>query len=61
MAKKADEALQKHTLLLYEGDYRRLQELFPEIGASIVIRKIIRDYLNKVQPSAKVKANNVQL
>lgn len=61
MAKKAEEALQKHTLLLYEGDYKRLQDMFPDIGASIVIRKIIREYLNKVQPLAKVKAPNIQL
>ncbi len=42
------EELQKHTLLLFEGDYRRLQEYYPEIGAAIVIRKIVRKHLTQL-------------
>ncbi len=40
--------LRKHTLLLYDGDYLRIQELFPEIGAAVIIRKLIRSYLEKI-------------
>lgn len=60
MAKKSNEPLKKHTMLLYDGDYERLQDLYPEVGASIIIRKIVRDYLNKVSPPAKVR-NDVNL
>lgn len=39
------ESLHKHTLNLYEGDYARLQSYYPEVGAGVVIRKIIRKHL----------------
>ena len=37
--------LSKHTMLLFEGDYEKLQEKYPETGASIVIRNLIRNHL----------------
>jgi len=40
--------LQKHTLLLYSGDYQRVQDLYPDIGAAVIIRKLLRNYLDKV-------------
>jgi hypothetical protein len=42
--------LHKHTIMLYEGDYARLQLLHPEAGAASVVREIIRAYLNRVEP-----------
>lgn len=50
MARSEKEPMQKHTLNLYEGDFERLQELYPEIGASMVIRKIIRKHIADVTP-----------
>ncbi len=55
MAKKSDEPLSKHTLLLFEGDYERLQSLYPDIGAAVIVRKIVHEYLAKVAPPAKIK------
>lgn len=52
MAKKADGDLSKHTLNLFPGDYNRLQELFPDIGAGPIIRRLVHDYLDRVE-SAK--------
>lgn len=37
--------LQKVTLNLFAGDFSRLQELFPDIGASVVVRKLVRNYI----------------
>lgn len=47
--RKRDEDLQKHTLNLFEGDYEELQSFYPEIGASPVIRLIVRRYLEQIR------------
>lgn len=41
--------LQKHTLLLFQGDYSLIQDLHPDIGAAIIIRKLVRGYIAKLQ------------
>lgn len=47
MVKKVreDDNIQKHTLNLYAGDYKEIQEMFPDIGAGVVIRKIVRKFV----------------
>lgn len=47
--KSESEAISKHTLNLYAGDYRKLQEMYPETGAAIIIRKIIRMQIVKIE------------
>lgn len=37
--------LQKVTLNLFSGDFARLQELFPDVGASVIVRKLVRNYI----------------
>ncbi len=41
--------LQKHTLLLFEGDYARLNDLFPKPKAAKVIRHLVRDLIERTQ------------
>lgn len=41
--------LQKHTLNLYKGDYAKLQDAFPEVGASVIIRKLVRQCVNQIE------------
>lgn len=53
---KNDE-LQKHTLNLYAGDFDRLGELFPDFGASTVIRSVVRKFLEQCE---SVGSSNVQ-
>lgn len=48
--RKSKDSLQKHTLQLFEGDYAKLQELHPEVGAASIIRTIIRQYILKLAP-----------
>lgn len=51
MPKKAEEDLTKHTLRLFAGDYAELQQLYPDLGANVVIRKIVRDFLTRIKSS----------
>lgn len=46
------EPLQKHTLLLYAGDFDKLGDLFPSITASVMVRKVIRAYIQKIEAQA---------
>lgn len=55
-----DENLQKHTLNLFAGDMEKLQGYYPDVGASVVIRKIVRAYLDQIEaqpeePQAEVE------
>lgn len=49
--------LTKHTLWLYEGDFERLGIYFPEITASVAIRRIVRAHLDKLDAKQTVKTN----
>jgi hypothetical protein len=42
-----NEELTKHTLHLRAGDMDRLKALFPDIGASLVIRKLVINFLDR--------------
>lgn len=58
-----NEDLQKHTLNLYRGDYEKIQQLYPDLGAARAIRHIIRQFLDRCEseatnmPSAPVDFN----
>lgn len=43
------EETQKHTLHFYRGDFQRLQELYPEIGASLIVRKLVRKHIEGIE------------
>lgn len=45
--RRKGEPLKKYSVNLREGDIERLQELYPRIGASWVIRKLIRQHLRE--------------
>lgn len=45
---REDIELYKHTLNLYKGDYAKIQELFPDIGAGVVIRKVVHNYVESL-------------
>lgn len=60
MAKPEDE-LQKHTLNLFRGDYERVQDLFPDIGAGPVIRRVLRSYLERIEMGEIAADPNVEI
>lgn len=57
----ANDDLQKHTLNLHRGDYQRIQELFPDIGAAVIIRCIVRKFLKQVETEGESVEVEVQI
>lgn len=49
MPKADEEGLQKHTLNLFPGDYEKLRELYPDVGAGAIIRRIVRRFIEQVE------------
>lgn len=39
----------KHKVGLYEGDFEKLQLLFPQRGGSAALRDLLRDFLKRVE------------
>lgn len=39
------EMLRKHIIRLYEGDFDKLTAYYPEVTASVLIRKLVRRHL----------------
>lgn len=40
------EDLQRHTLFLRKGDFALIQSYFPKQGASVVIRKLVSNFVD---------------
>lgn len=53
--------LKKHTLLLYEGDFDRLNELYPDLTASVAIRHLIRTHLQKADQHVNARTPEIEL
>ena len=47
--------LEKVTLNLFDGDFARLGELYPSIGPSLALRKILRAHIAKIELAANMK------
>lgn len=56
---KKRETLKKHTIMLAEGDYERLQEIY-ERNTALVVRKLIQKHLEEVDRKVE-EAAPVQL
>ena len=54
---KAETELQKHTLNLFPGDYAKLQELYPDIGAATIIRRIVHKFIEQIEAGGDGPAN----
>lgn len=61
MPAKAEEDLQRHIILLFEGDFDRLGALLSEqkIKPSVFIRHIVRKYIEAAegQPTLSIPSN----
>lgn len=55
--KRSDAPLEKVTLNLFAGDMERLKDAAPRIGASFVIRNLVRQFLRSVED--KVHPSNI--
>lgn len=53
MRKREVRPIRKHTINLYEGDYEKLQGLYPtKIGAGKIIRDLIHAHIRKIEENA---------
>lgn len=43
------EPLTKVTLNLFSKDYERLQAMYPQVGATVAIRALVRQHVNRVE------------
>jgi hypothetical protein len=53
MSKNKNVDLQKHTLNLRAGDYEKMQQLLPELGAGPAIRQLVSNFIDKYIPPTK--------
>ena len=54
--------LQKHTLNLCPGDYAKLQQFYPDIGAAVIIRRAVHALVQQIEEKgveveAEIKIN----
>lgn len=49
MKRASAEPLTKVTLNLFSRDYERMQELYPQIGATVAIRALVHQHVTKVE------------
>lgn len=47
--RKEDRPMTKHTLLLFDGDFAYLQRTYPEVGASKLIRTLVRAHVEGLE------------
>lgn len=57
MAKNLD--LQKVTLNLRAGDYARLGDLFPDLGAGPAIRQLVSQFIDRAEAAARTTLPSV--
>ena len=55
------EKLSRHNVLLYEGDLDRLREFYPETGAALIIRTLVRKHLKVKAAQDKETLQEIEL
>lgn len=59
--RRSKEPLQKVTINLFVGDFQRLGELYPLVGATNVIRELVRTHLRKIDEQVHQKVSTAEL
>lgn len=59
--RKAEQELQKHTLNLFPGDYAKLQELYPDVGAAVIIRRIVHKFVEQIEEQGEAVEAEVSI
>lgn len=57
MTRRTEIPLQKHTLNLFEGDFDKLQGWYTKLGASRIVRELVRAQVRRVEESIAQKRN----
>jgi len=53
--------LSKHTMNLFPGDYAKLQDLYPDIGAATIIRRIVRAWIEKIEQTGNKAPSEIEV
>lgn len=53
---KSETELQKHTLNLFPGDYAKLQQHYPDVGAAVIIRRIVHRFVEQIEQAGNEAA-----
>lgn len=58
---RGETELSKHTLNLFPGDYDKLREFYPDIGAATIIRRIVRAFIDQVEKAGGKAPNEIDI
>jgi hypothetical protein len=58
---RAETELQKHTLNLFPGDYAKLQQHYPDIGAATIIRRIVKRFVEQIEASGDSAPSDIDV
>ena len=53
--------LQKHTLNLFPGDYAKLQDLYSDIGAATIIRRVIHAFIEQIEKTGDKGPHGIEI
>lgn len=56
---KAD--LSKHTLNLFPGDYAKLQQFYPDLGAAVIVRRIVRKFVQQIEAGGAAPITDIDV
>lgn len=63
LRRRNSEKLTRHHVSLFEGDYSKLDQLFPELGTAAVIRQMVRNVIVRAETlrEASVQPANIEV
>lgn len=61
MRRKEDQPLQKVTLNLIEGDFAKLQEIYPRLGAGKVVRTLVHAHVRRIEETAQQVTSDLKI
>lgn len=50
---KSSVPMTEHKIRLFQGDFDRLNVLFPALGSGPAVRKLVRNFLNQIESANK--------
>ena len=59
MRRKETEELERRAVNFFKGDFGRLQDLHPRIGASKAVRMMVREHIRRAESKTETQTPNV--
>lgn len=61
MRVKENEPLQQHQVRLFAGDFEKLAEYYPKIGATVALRHLLRKHLKQLDEAVAQRVSTSDL